>query len=370
MGGGSWATALVKILTDNGNSIHWWIRNPANIAHLRARHHNPQYLSSVYFNTSQLTLSDKAEEVVAASDCLVLAVPSAYIAEMLEPLDKKALEGKKILSAIKGILPEQNLLLNEYLAKEFAFPAAGYYTVMGPCHAEEVAAEKLSYLTFSGQDETSTREIASYFATEYLNTVINDDVYGVQYAAILKNIYALGAGIAHGLEYGDNFLSVLIANCADEMAGFLQKVGVRHIEVGVHEEDGDRPRHGGQQQSAQPVNSPQSANSQQSGPPLAPVRRKSANYAASVYLGDLLVTCYSLYSRNRTFGNMIGKGYSVKAAQLELNMVAEGYNASKCIYLINKEIRAEMPIADMIYRILWENVKAGNGFKQIEPYLV
>jgi len=340
MGGGSWATALAKLLTDNGHGIHWWIRNPANIAHLRARHHNPQYLSSVYFDTSRLTLSDNVAEVVAASDCLLLAVPSAYTAEILEPLDKMALEGKKILSAIKGILPEQNLLLNEYLAKEFAFPAAGYYTVMGPCHAEEVAAEKLSYLTFSGQDETSTREIASHFATEYLNTVINDDVYGVQYAAILKNIYALGAGIAHGLEYGDNFLSVLIANCADEMAGFLRKVGIRHIEVGVHVEDDDEPH------------------------------RKSANYAASVYLGDLLVTCYSLYSRNRTFGNMIGKGYSVKAAQLELNMVAEGYNASKCIYLINKEIRAEMPIAGMIYRILWENVKAGNGFKQIEPYLV
>ena len=172
-------------------------------------------------------MSDNAGEVVAASDCVVLAVPSAYTAEMLGPLDRTALQGKRVLSAIKGILPEQNLLLNEYLAREFDFPAAGYFTVMGPCHAEEVAAEKLSYLTFSGQDETSTREIASHFATEYLNTVINDDVCGVQFAAILKNIYALGAGIAHGLEYGDNFLSVLIANCADEMAGFLQKVGGR-----------------------------------------------------------------------------------------------------------------------------------------------
>ena len=337
IGGGSWATALAKILTDNGHSIHWWIRNEGSIQHLRARHHNPQYLPSVYFDTQLLTLSDKVGEVVAASDCLVLAVPSAYTAATLEGLDRKALQGKKVLSAIKGILPEQNLLLNEYLAREFDFPAAGYFTVMGPCHAEEVAAEKLSYLTFSGEDETSTREVASYFSTQYLNTVINDDIYGVQYAAILKNIYALGAGIAHGLEYGDNFLSVLIANCADEMAGFLRKVGIRHIEVGVHEEKEDR---------------------------------KTANYAASVYLGDLLVTCYSLYSRNRTFGNMIGKGYSVKAAQLELNMVAEGYNASKCIYLINKEIMADMPIAGMIYRVLWENVKAGTGFKQIEPYLV
>jgi glycerol-3-phosphate dehydrogenase (NAD(P)+) len=340
IGSGSWATALAKILTDNGQAINWWIRNESAIAHIRARHHNPQYLPSVYFPTELLSLSNSVRDVVAASDCLVMAVPSAYISATLEELDEDAIAGKKVVSAIKGILPEQNLLLNEYLNREFDFPAEDYYTVMGPCHAEEVAAEKLSYLTFSGQDETNTRELASYFTTDYLNTVINGDVYGVQYAAILKNIYALGAGIAHGLEYGDNFLSVLIANCADEMAGFLQKVGIRHMEVGVHEQE-------------DPVS-----------------HKRSANYAASVYLGDLLVTCYSLYSRNRTFGNMIGKGYSVKAAQLELNMVAEGYNASKCIYLINKEIKTEMPIAGMIYRILWENVKAGPGFKQIEPYLV
>lgn len=323
IGGGSWATALAKILTDKGYTINWWIRNESVIAHLRARHHNPHYLPSVYFNTSLLNMSDDIGGVVAASDCLVMAVPSAYMAATIEGLERDAFGGKKILSAIKGILPEQNLLLNEYLAREFDVPPAAYFTVMGPCHAEEIAAEKLSYLTFSGQDETRTAELASYFTTEYLNAVINPDVYGVQYAAILKNIYALGAGIAHGLEYGDNFLSVLIANCADEMAGFLRKVGIC-----------------------------------------------PANYAASVYLGDLLVTCYSLYSRNRMFGSMIGKGYSVKAAQLELNMVAEGYNASKCIYLINKEINAEMPIAGTIYRILWENVKAGSGFKQIEPYLV
>jgi glycerol-3-phosphate dehydrogenase (NAD(P)+) len=211
---------------------------------------------------------------------------------------------------------------------------------MGPCHAEEVAAEKLSYLTFSGIDGAAAAKIAECFNTEYLNTVINEDVYGVQYAAILKNIYALGAGIAHGLEYGDNFLSVLIANCADEMAGYLRKVGIRRMEVGVHE--GEDPI----------------------------THRKTPNYAASVYLGDLLVTCYSLYSRNRTFGNMIGKGYSVKAARLEMSMVAEGYYASKCIYLVNKTIGAEMPIADTIYRILWENVKPSDGLNLIEQVLV
>ncbi|HEY4062660.1 MAG TPA: NAD(P)H-dependent glycerol-3-phosphate dehydrogenase [Puia sp.] len=340
IGSGSWATALTKILTDNRNPVNWWIRNEDSIRHIRSRHHNPQYLPSVYFDTGLLNLSHRVKEVIDGSDCLVIAVPSAYLEATLEGLDRNALKDKKVVSAIKGILPAHNLLLNEYLAREFDLPLTDYFTVMGPCHAEEVAAEKLSYLTFSGQDETFTREIASYFATEYLNTIINHDVYGVQFAAILKNIYALGAGIAHGLEYGDNFLSVLIANCADEMAGFLRKAGIRHVEVGVHSEE-------------DPVS-----------------HRKSANYAASVYLGDLLVTCYSLYSRNRTFGNMIGKGYSVKAAQLELNMVAEGYNASKCIYLINKEVEAEMPIAGMIYRILWENVKVRDGFKQIEQYLV
>ncbi len=340
IGSGSWATALAKVLTDNRQSVNWWIRNESAIQHMQSRHHNPQYLPSVYFDTNLLSLSPDVQKVVEGSDCLVMAVPSAYTAATLEVLDRKALEGKLVLSAIKGILPEQNLLLNDYLYQEFAFDQADYFTVMGPCHAEEVAAEKLSYLTFSGQDETRTREIASYFTTEYLNTVINQDVYGVQFAAILKNIYALGAGIAHGLEYGDNFLSVLIANCADEMAGFLLKAGIKHMEVGIHSGE-------------DPVS-----------------HKKSANYAASVYLGDLLVTCYSLYSRNRTFGNMIGKGYSVRAAQLEMNMVAEGYNASKCMYLINKEIKAEMPIAGMVYRILWENVKAAVGFKQIEPYLV
>jgi len=249
-------------------------------------------------------------------------------------------KGKKIISAVKGILPRENLLLNDYLNKNFDVALNDYFTVMGPCHAEEVAAEKLSYLTFSGTDETLAKEIASYFSTDYISTIVNNDVYGVQFAAVLKNIYALGAGIAHGLEYGDNFLSVFIANCADEMAGFLRKVGIRHIEVGIH--DGEDPVS----------------------------HKRNANYAASVYLGDLLVTCYSLYSRNRTFGNMIGKGYSVKAAKLELNMVAEGYNASKCIFEVNKEIKAEMPIAVTVYKVLWENVKVADAFKQIESLLV
>ena len=340
IGSGSWATALAKILTDNRIPINWCVRNESMINHLETRRNNPNYLSSVFFDVSLLTLSLDPARVVAGSDLVIIAVPSAFIIDTLKDLPHNALEGKKILSAVKGILPRKNQLLNDYLARRFGLPLNAYFAVMGPCHAEEVAAEKLSYLTFSGIDEESNQEIASRFSTPYLNVITNQDIYGVQYAAVLKNIYALGAGIAHGLEYGDNFLSVLIANCADEMACFLRKVGIRHIEVGIHETE-------------DPVS-----------------HKKNANYAASVYLGDLLVTCYSLFSRNRTFGNMIGKGYSVQAAKLELNMVAEGYRTSKSIYLINKEIQAEMPIAATIYRILWENVKSREGFEQIERMLV
>ncbi|HEY4151349.1 MAG TPA: NAD(P)-binding domain-containing protein, partial [Chitinophagaceae bacterium] len=263
IGGGSWATALVKILTDNKTPVNWWVRNEAVVQHIQDRHHNPQYLNSVYFDTSLLRLSSSISEVLAQSNCIIIAVPSAYVTDSLSALPADAFANKQVVSAVKGILPEQNLLLNEYLEQQFNFPAEDYFTVMGPCHAEEVAAEKLSYLTFSGMDEAQATVIAGHFHTYYMNTVVNHDVYGVQYAAILKNIYAVGAGIAHGLEYGDNFLSVLIANCADEMAGFLRRLGIRNIEVGVHE-DPDPVSH-----------------------------KRVANYAASVYLGDLLVTCYS-----------------------------------------------------------------------------
>ncbi len=340
LGSGTWATAIAKMLTDNGHRIHWLLRDQASVDHIRARHHNPKYLSSVYFDTALLSLHTDVKEFLAAADTIVLAVPSAYLEDYLSDINRSVFLQKKIVSAIKGILPTGNRLVNDYLQEEFDVPADRFFTIMGPCHAEEVAAEKLSYLTFSGQDTEACRTIAAHFSGPYLKAVINNDVYGVQYAAVLKNIYALGAGIAHGLEYGDNFQSVLIANCADEMAGFLRKVGIRHIEVGLHDTE-------------DPV-----------------THLKNTSYAASVYLGDLLVTCYSLYSRNRTFGNMIGKGYSVRTAQLEMNMVAEGYNAARSIFNINRKLGAEMPIAATVYSILWENVKPKTGFGQIEDVLV
>lgn len=348
LGSGSWGTALAKILTDNGQTIYWWNRSEKSIQQIMTRRHNPHYLSLAYFDTTKLKLTTDPAEVITHSDCIIIAIPSAYAAATLQLLDKNIFKGKKIISAIKGILPEQNLLLNDYLKNEFDFALKDYFAILGPCHAEEVAAEKLSYLTFSGVDTTTSHNIASYFKTGYLNTVENTDIYGVQYAAVLKNIYAVGAGIAHGLEYGDNFLSVLIANSADEMAGFLKKTGVQNIQVGSIDH---------QQTSNPPTRN-------------ADHKTQTTNYAASVYLGDLLVTCYSLYSRNRTFGNMIGKGYSVKSAQMEMNMVAEGYNAAKCMYIINQNIKAEMPIAEIVYRILWENLPTAAGFEKIEETLV
>jgi glycerol-3-phosphate dehydrogenase (NAD(P)+) len=211
----------------------------------------------------------------------------------------------------------------------YQFPLENYFTLLGPSHAEEVAAEQLSYLTFSGVDLAFAEQIANCFKSEYINTIVNSDVIGVQYAGVVKNIYALGAGIAHGLEYGDNFLSVYIANCANEMQLLLSAI--------MHHEGN---------------------------------ACKGINYNASVYLGDLLVTCYSLHSRNRTFGNMIGKGYSVRAAELELNMVAEGYNASKCIMTINKELKQSIPIISAIYAILWEGANPTDTFKEIEAILL
>jgi len=334
LGSGSWGTAIAKILTDNGQTIYWWNRSETVIKQMMARRHNPHYLSNAYFDTAQLKLTANVAEVIANSECIIIAIPSAYIETALKTLDKNSFEGKKIISAVKGMLPEHTLLLNDFLKKEFNVALQNYFTILGPCHAEEVAAEKLSYLTFSGIDKSITHHLSQYFKTDYLNTLENNDIYGVQYAAILKNIYAVGAGMAHGLDYGDNFLSVLIANAADEMAGFLKIADIKNVEVGLTNTDCEN------------------------------------NYAASVYLGDLLVTCYSLFSRNRTFGNMIGKGYSVKSAQLEMSMVAEGYNASKSIYIINQSIKATMPIAETVYKILWHGLSAAEGFKNIEPTLV
>ncbi len=327
IGSGSWATAIVKILNDNKKTINWWIRSQSQIASIQKNKNNPKYLSSIIFNTKYLNLYEDLETVVKQSDVLICVIPSAYIEDALKQLPKDCFKNKKIVSAIKGIIPTTNVLLNEFLETEFAVSPQDYFTIMGPCHAEEIGIEKLSYLTFSGIQEIATKEIAAQFKNKYLNTIINNDVWGVQYSAVLKNIYALGAGIAHGLHYGDNFMSVYNANCAKELSTFLQKLYVYKKVKNIY------------------------------------------NHNDSVYLGDLLVTCYSPYSRNREFGSLLGKGYSVRSAQLEMNMVAEGYNTSKCIFNLNKKIKADLPIIENIYQIVWNNMEPAKGFKNIEKML-
>lgn len=340
LGSGSWGTALAKLVTDNLHPIHWWNRSAANIEAIMANGNNANYLPTVFFNTSLLQLNTNIEEVIKKSDVIVVSIPSAYAESVFSKLPKDILKNKLVISAIKGILPVNNLLLNDFLKKEFDFPLENYFTVMGPCHAEEVAAQKLSYLTFSGVRKDKAEELSAYFKTPCLNTIVNNDVFGVQYAAVLKNIYAVGAGIAQGLEYGDNFRSVLVSNSADEMANFLRKAGIVNAEVGyiVHGVQTEKEVH--------------------------------TNYAASVYLGDLLVTCYSLHSRNRTFGNMVGRGYNSQSAQKEMHMVAEGYNASKCMYILNQTVQSDMPVAETIYKILWEEMPADEGFRYIESVLI
>ena len=322
IGSGSWGTALVKILTDNGHDVKWCVRNEKLAQHIKSRHHNPKYLSSIYFSAHQLQLTTEPADVFKEVDALLLAVPSAYAMDYLAPNTSLISSTLTIVSAVKGVLPENNYLLNHWLVEQ-GIKSSQFVAIMGPCHAEEVAAEKLSYLTFVGEEKSLRNQIAAAFKTSYINTVLSNDVDGIQYAAVLKNVYALGTGIANGLGYGDNFQSVLIANAAGEMKRFLQSLATK---------DG-------------------------------------INYAASVYLGDLLVTCYSLFSRNRSFGNMIGKGYSVDAAKLSMQMVAEGYPASRAMFQINEKIGVNMPIAAAVFDILWNGKDPAHAFEDLEQLL-
>ncbi len=308
IGSGSWATAIVKILHEAQPSIGWYIREQEIIDHIKKHRNNPNYLSSVQFDLKKLKVSNDLNEVVKNSDVLVFVVPASFIKVWLEPL-KESFENKFILSAIKGIVPEDDSTIAEFFNRNYNVPFDQIGIISGPSHAEEVALERLSYLTFSCKDKEHAKEIATLFDTHYIKTNFGTDIYGTEYSAVLKNIYAIAAGIAHGLGYGDNFLSVLISNSQREIERFLKKT--------------------------------------------YPSKRRMST---SAYLGDLLVTTYSQFSRNRTFGTMIGKGYSVKSTMLEMNMIAEGYNASKCIKEINSKYNVKMPIADAVYNILYENI--------------
>lgn len=329
IGHGSWATAIAKILTDNHFRINWLIPRREDASYFRKHHHAPRYLSSVRFDLRKIHFYSDANELIRDSDWVVMCMPAIYLEKLLAGLPEDIFAEKYVVSGVKGILPEKGLLLNDYLEGRFHLPEQKYFCITGPCHAEEVAAEKLSYITISGKDKTDTARIARRFSTPYLNTIVNDDIYGAQYAAVLKNIYAIGAGMAHGLGYGDNFLAVYIANCAAEMAAFTATL----------------------ERQGKAVPSPRNA-------------------FASAYLGDLLVTCYSQYSRNRTFGAMIGKGYSVHSAQTEMNMVAEGYYAARCMHQINTDPQIKLPVAEHIYQVLWEGQPAQEAFHKMKAKFV
>ncbi|RCH55559.1 glycerol-3-phosphate dehydrogenase [Mucilaginibacter hurinus] len=309
IGGGSWATANIKMLADNSNEkeILWWMRSAQNVEHIRKFHHNPNYLSSVEIKVPEQNISDNITDVIAKSDFLLLNVPAAFLKAALKDITPAELAGKKIISAIKGIVPDENQIIAEFMHHHYHVPMTDIVVISGPCHAEEVAQEKLSYLTIASLDTELAAVFASMVNTRYIKTIVSDDIYGTEYAAVLKNIYAIASGICHGVGYGDNFQSVLISNAIRELENFVDA---------VHPIDRD--------------------------------------IKESAYLGDLLVTAYSQFSRNRTFGNMIGKGYTVTSAQLEMNMVAEGYYAIKCLHEVNKQYKVNMPICDAVYAILYE----------------
>ena len=313
IGGGSWATAVVKMLSDNVSEkeIYWWMRDEQSIASLRQYRHNPKYLSAVEINIPAAHICGDISEVIGNSDYIILNVPAAFLKASLADVTPEMLRGKKIVSAIKGIVPDENLIIGEFMHQNFNIPLEDILVISGPCHAEEVALEKLSYLTIASIDTKTATHFSKLLETRYIKTITSDDIFGTEYAAVLKNIYAVASGICHGLGYGDNFQAVLISNAIREMKAFVDA---------VH-----------------------------------PITR---DIKESAYLGDLLVTAYSQFSRNRTFGNMVGKGYTVKSAQLEMNMIAEGYYAAKCMYIINKKYKVDMPVCKTVYHILYENRSA------------
>ena len=305
LGGGSWATAIAKIALVNSVEINWYMRRQEQIDEFIRLSKNPSYLTGVKFDTDRIHFTSNINHVVATSDILILATPSPFLKQHLKKLRRK-LDKKFIVSAIKGIVPDENMIVSDYFEEFYNVPKENIAALAGPCHAEEVALERLSYLTIGCGSREKARMLAQRFTTSFIKTSISDDMIGIEYSSVMKNIYSIAAGICHGLKYGDNFQAVLISNAIQEINRFCNAINPLHRDI----------------------NEP-------------------------AYLGDLLVTAYSKFSRNRLFGTMIGKGYSVKTAQIEMEMIAEGYYATKCIHEINEKYRVSMPIVDAIYEILY-----------------
>lgn len=325
IGNGSWATALIKILCDNPEKkkITWYLRHEADIEFIREFGHNPRYLCDVSTDLEQVELSSELAQVVADSDLILVAVPSAFVHQVLADLSPESFKGKKIISAVKGVNPETHQIISHYFETNWQLNETDIAAVSGPCHAEEVAMEKLSYLTIASNAQSLADDVASLFHCHYIYTKTTNDIYGIEYAAVLKNVYAIACGICHGLGYGDNFQSVLVSAASRETERFLEASHQTHRDV-----------------------------------------------KENAYLGDLLVTAYSQFSRNRTFGNMLGKGYTVKSAQMEMNMVAEGYYATKTMKEINETVQADTPILDAVYQIIYKHASAKKTMMDLTRQLI
>ncbi|HEX2394587.1 MAG TPA: NAD(P)H-dependent glycerol-3-phosphate dehydrogenase [Bacteroidales bacterium] len=321
IGSGSWATALAKILLHNVSQINWFIRSEETIEYFRKYHHNPRYISDIEFDPSRINFSSSLDEAINASDVVIFAIPAPFLREALISFGG-SLENRAIISAIKGIVPIENLTVAEFFNKHYKVPFKNISIISGPCHAEEIALERLSYLTLASGTKEKSEELAPLFRCHFVKVKPSQDIYGTEYAAVLKNIVSIAAGICHGLGYGDNFQAVLISNAMLEIKRFLAKT-----------------------------------------------YKSKRKLLSSPYLGDVLVTAYSQFSRNRTFGMMIGKGYSVKSAQLEMNMIAEGYYAVACIHELNKNFNVNMPITDAVYHILYDRISPALEIKLLTEKL-
>ncbi len=321
LGSGSWATALIKILSENTLNLNWFIRNPKTVDQIRSVGRNPRYLSYVDLNLNKLNISSDINKVINDSEILIIAIPSPFIESSL--ISSKKLISKKIfVSASKGIIPESFLTISEHLNREYNIPKKNLAIISGPSHAEEVAQEKLTYLTVGTNNLKLGEHISNLLNTKYIISTVSRDMTGIEISSSLKNIYSIMVGIAHGLGYGDNFISVLISHSSKEMSDFIEA---------IHK-----------------------------------IKRK-INHSA--YLGDLLVTTYSSFSRNRTFGNMIGKGYSINSAKAEMNMIVEGYYATKNASLISKKLSKKFLIIDVCHKILFENRSANKQIRKLSKEL-
>lgn len=322
LGGGSWATAIAKVLLQNLEHINWWVREPGIKEGIEKFGHNPLYLPSVEFPSSKIRISNDIKEIISDSKVIILVIPSAFLDVSLEGVKPEDFKDKLICSAIKGIVPQTQQVVGEYLESHWGFDMEQFAVISGPSHAEEIALEKLTYLTSASQNSDLAAYISDLFACRFIATRMSDDIYGIEYAAVLKNIYAVAVGISKGLGYGDNFRAVLVANALAEMKNFLGEIHAIHRSL-----------------------------------------------SSAAYLGDLLVTSYSQHSRNRTFGTMIGEGYSVQSIMHEMKMVAEGYYASASVQGIKRNMSIAMPIAEAVHEILYEQASAVKVFKKLESTL-